>query len=285
MEEEIFYSNSFHTRILPVILLEDRVDRELYGWWMNGHQMKTLAVWQNNMNLFYNRLQSELMPYGFYLMNPEFAGFRYFIPAKFQFKSIRKKTVFNLAEYLGVNMVLIGSIRIKEIEDEAIFSVKTDLTIYHAKSGRVLAEIERKETMTLSEGSKYDKQKKPYKQSYRVFSEFLKKQKGLLKGLGVQMGALYKTGQMLSNVLKITVRGDLSYRHFENFKGQLISQILSIKDLKENIIRSGAITYLANTSNSTKEITPLILKAQFSGFDVEVKSGSKREIKLDVSLK
>ena len=237
------------------------------------------------MNLFYNRLQSELMPYGFYLMNPEFAGFRYFIPAKFQFKSIRKKTVFNLAEYLGVNMVLIGSIRIREIDDESIFAVKTDLIIYHAKSGRVLAEIKRKETMTLSEESKHVEQGKQYKQSYRVFSEFLKKQKGLLKGLGVQMGALYKTGQMMSNVLKITVRGDLSYRHFENFKDQLISEILSIKDLKENIIRSGAITYLANTSHSITEVTPLILKAQFSGFDVEVKSGSQREIKLDVSLK
>ena len=285
VEEEVFYSNSFHTRILPVILLEDRVDRELYGWWVNSHRVEKLAIWQSNMNSFYNQLQSELMPYGFYLMNPEFAGFRYFIPEKLQFKFLKKKSVFNLAEYLSTHLVLIGSIRIKEIDDESIFGVKADLTVYHAKSGRVLAEIERTETVTLSKDSKDTEQGDQYKHSHQIFSAFLKKQKGFFKGLGMQMGALYKTGQMSSNLLKVTVQGELSYRHFENFKNQLISKIISIKDLKENIIRSGSMTYLASTSNSITEIASLILKAKFSGFDVEVKSESKREITLDVSLK
>lgn len=285
VEEEIFYSNSFHTRVLPVILLEDRVDRELYGWWMNSHKIKKSVMWQSNMSNFYNQLQSELMPYGFYLVNPEFAGIRYFIPEKFEFKLPKKKSVFNLAKYLTAYLVLIGSIRIKEIDDETIFSVKADLTIYHAKNGRILAEIERTETVTLSEENKYLENENQYKKSHHIFSEFLKKQKGFFRGLGMQMGALYKAGQISSNLLRITVQGELSYRHFESFKNQLISKVASIKDLKENIIRSRSITYLASTNNNITKITPLILKTKFSGFNVKVKSESKREIKLDVYLK
>ena len=119
----------------------------------------------------------------------------------------------------------------------------------------------------------------------QIFSIFLKRQKGFSKGLGMQLGALYRTGQMSSNLLKITVHGQLTYRHFENFKKQLIAKITPIKDLKENIIRSNTITYLANTNDNSAKITPLILRAKFSGFNVKIKTHNRREIELNVSLK
>ena len=278
LEEEIFYSDSFHTRILPLIVLEDRVERKSYGWWFN--QTEEL-VWQKSMSNLYNQLQSELMAYGFYLVNPEFAGFQGFIPKKLQARLPKKRLIFDLAKYFNTHLVLTGSVRIKEMDDESIFNVKADFIVYHTKSGRVLAEIERVETVNLSENHSEYKNNK----SSQVFSTFLKRQKGFSKGLGMQLGALYRTGQISSNLLKITIHGKLAYRHFENFKKQLIAKVAPIKDLKENIIRSNGITYLANTNDNTVKIIPLILKAKFSGFNVKVKTHNRREIKLNVSLK
>ena len=278
LESEIFYSDSLYIRVLPFIFLEDKVERKIYGWWVSGK--KDTSIWQSNMSNFYNQLQSELMSYGFYVINPEFANFRHFIPKQLSLRFFKKKSIFNLAKHFNTHLVLLGSISIKEMDDD-IFNIKADLTIYHVKSGRVLAEIERGETVTLSDSDRGIKDNK----SLQVFSAFLERQKGFSKGLGMQMRALYQAGQMASNLLKITIQGKLTYRHFENFKNQLISKIESIKDLKENIIRSGAITYLVNTSSNTAEITPFILKNQFSGFNVKIKTVNRREIKLNVSLR
>ena len=150
LEEEILYSDSFHIRILPFIFLEDRVGRENYGWWFN---QSGKLVWQRSMSSFYNQLQSELMSYGFYLVNPEFAGFQNFIPKKLQARLPKKKLIFDLAKHLNTHLVLTGSVRIKEMDNESIFNVKADLIVYHAKSGRILAEIERVETVSLSKSN------------------------------------------------------------------------------------------------------------------------------------
>ena len=282
MEEEVFYADSVHTRVLPLVSLEDKTKRKTYSWW-TPHIEKGSELQQNSMNAFYSQVQSELMTYGFYLVNPEFAGFRRFTSKELQFAVPKKRAVSNLAKHFNTYIVLAGSIKIKEMESDSMFNIKTDLKVYHLKSGRSLAEAKKSENIILPLTKSAAEHQDQENKSLQALSFFLKKQKEFSKGLGLQMQSLYNIGLMSSSLLKVTVQGKLAYRHFESFKKQLISKVKLIKSLQEHIINSHAVTYLANTKQG--DIASAVLKVQFSGFDVDIKNQYKNEIILRVSLK
>ncbi len=271
LKEDFFYSDASHLRILPLILFENLVHDESHGWWMKNGSPSELM--KKQMTEFYNRIQDTLMSYGFFLINPEWAGSEYFIPDDLQFKKPKKKHVFSLAKFFQSYLVMTGSVKVRESDIDAILNIKVELTIYNADSGRLLAEMERFEKIYIN--------KKDEKNTEPVIA-FLKKNKNFAKGLGVQLKSIYETGQLSSNLLKITVLGNLSYREFDRFKQLLNSEVRDIKDLKEHIIRSRSVTYIANIGSDVKAVSEKIKDTLFPGFRVQVSRVRKNEVSLKV---
>ncbi len=272
LEEDLFYSGASQLRILPLILFEDLVERESYGWW---REKKTGSKdIKQQINTFYNQIQETLMSYGFFLINPEQAGSVYFIPEDLKFKTPKKSSIFKLAQFFQSHLVMAGSVKIRESDIDSILNLKLTIAVYHAKSGRLLSEIERLEKI-------------PRKKNQKVMpvAFFLKKNKNFAKGLGAQLKYIYQAGQISSNLLKITVKGNLSYRSSNQFQRLLISKIKNIKDLTENIIKFDSITYIANTNADIENISQKIKDTLFPGFYVYVSKVKKNEITLKVALK
>lgn len=270
LEEDLFYSGTSHLRILPMVLFEDLVERENYGWWIKKEFKPDISM---RMRSFYNQIQSVLMSYGFFIINPEMAGSRHFIPYTLSFKKPKKKNIFNLARFFQCNLVMTGSVKIRESDIRSVLSVKGELTVYHVDSGRLLAEVEQFAKIQMDE-----------KKSDPIMS-FLKQYENFAKGLGVQLQSIYEAGQMAANLLRITVKGKMSYRSSHQFRKLLNSEVKSIKDLKENVISTGSITYIANANASAKVVSKKIKGILFPGFYVRVSRVGKKEIVLQVRPK
>ena len=270
LKEGLFYSGDSHQRILPLILFEDRVERESYGWWLEESSQS--VDMKRQISEFYNQIQRTLLPYHFFTINPEFAGSQYFIPKNLLFTRPNKKDIFNLARFFQSSLVMTGSVKIRESDISSRLNVKITLVVYHTNSERQLAEIERSETITMKEGQ------------YKPVTLFLDKQSEFAKGLGTQLRAIYESGQLSSHSFKLTVQGDLSYKNSNRFRQQLSTKVKDIEDLKENILRSQSITYIARTSTDIEVILDKLKKTVFPGFHVEVFRDKKNEITLEVTF-
>ena len=267
LEEEVFYSKDFQTRILPFVYLEDMYEKEVYGWWIKKRNLN----YSDYKKKFYDELQMDLMKHGFYLINPEFARLSYF--TNIDVKIPKKRAVKKLSSFFKSHLTMTGFVRVKKIEDH--FNVKADLKIHHLESGRVLAEVERTSSFPIKEKTK--------KSSLSALSIFLEKQKDLAEGLGRQMSALYQTGRMASRLIKITVLNNkFSYSNLSRFKRELVAQVKVLEGLKEHIIRSQAVVYLAEAKVSAQKTAEQITRARFSRFNVDVKNYNSQGIILNV---
>jgi len=298
LEEDLFYSGVSQLRILPLILLENVVDHQSYGWWLKNKS----SFMERQMHQFYDHLQKSLLPYGFFVINPEFSGSKYFIPEVLSFTRPKKRNVFKLAKFFNSNLVMTGSIKIRDSDVGATLHVKMELTVYHAESGRLLAEVERlakipvkdpdtEEQVSIEQDRAVEQDRagvdEEKKQDIKqpLISLFLKKQEGFAKGLGTQLRSIYEAGQIASNLLKITVNGNLSYKDSLKFQNLLASRVSGVKGLKEHIIKSGSITYISSTRSSVKSISNGIKKSLFPNFNVRVVRAKRNELVLQVSYK
>ena len=152
LEEDLFYSGVFNQRVLPLVFFDDSVNKKSYGWWMKKNKNVDLAV-RSAMQLFYSQLQDELMSYGFYLVNPEFAGSVYLIPKQLKFNRYKKRNIFALADFFQAPLVLTGLVKVSESGQDRILNLKIQLGVYHTKSGRLLAEVEKLEKLPITENS------------------------------------------------------------------------------------------------------------------------------------
>lgn len=270
LEEDLFYPGTSQLRILPMVFFEDLVNKEHYGWWMKGKNKSVDRKMQ--MNSFYNQVQSTIMSYGFFLINPEFAGSFYFVPNDLLFKRPIKKNIFNLARFFKSHLVMTGSIKVRESDIKTMVNIKVELAVYHTDSGRLLAEVERFKKIKVVEG---EKELKP-------LMLFLKENEDFAKGLGAQLKSIYETGQMASHLFSVTVQGEMSYRDSHKFKQLLISKVTNITALQENIIKSDSMTYIAHIKGSYKKVVKEIEDMIFPGFYVRVSRVKKNEVILKV---
>ena len=271
LEEDLFYPGTSQLRILPMVFFENLIDKEHYGWWMRGRN-KSIGR-KEQMSSFYNQIQSTMMSYGFFLINPEFAGSFYFVPDDLLFKRPIKKNIFKLARFFKSHLVMTGSIKVRASDIKSIVNVKVDLAVYHTDSGRLLAEVERFKKIKIEE----DKEK-----DVKPFSRFLQENKDFAKGLGAQLKSIYETGQMASHVFSVTVQGEMSYRDSHKFKQLLISKVTDITALQENVIKSDSVTYIAHIKGSYKKVVKKIKDIVFPGFYVRVSRVKKNEVILKV---
>ena len=269
LEEDLFYSGTSHLRILPLILYENIVEHESYGWWKRK-KPPSLSV-KTQVSELYSQIQQVLLSYGFFLIHPEWASAGGFIPKELQFRTPKKAAVFKLSQFFQSHLVMTGFIKVRETSIDSLLNVRGELTVYHADNGRLLAEVERSAKIP-----KLDAEGKPI----QPLSFFLKKHKDFAKGIGVQLKSIYSAGQISSRLLKLTVKGELSYRNADRFRKLLISEVKEIKDLQENIILSKSLTYVANTDSSIEELSKKIKNANFPGFYVRVSRVRKSEIVL-----
>ncbi|MDE0119899.1 MAG: hypothetical protein OXM55_07835 [Bdellovibrionales bacterium] len=275
LEEDLFYSGSSHLRILPLVLFENLIHRKSYGWWIE--KTTSSASMKKQIREFYDQIQSTLMSYGFFLINPELAGSAYFIPDDLRFTTAKKKRVFTLARFFQSHLVMTGFIKVRESDIDSILNLKVELAVYHSKSGRLLAEVER--FMKIPVQKEIEGKKEIYPVSF-----FLNNNKNFTKGLGVQLRSIYEAGQLSSNLLKITVQGFVSYKNFDRFSHLLSSKMRDIKNLQEHIIRSKSITYVASTNANTKAIAEKIKDTVFPGFYVRTSRIADDEIILKVQI-
>ena len=269
LKEDLFYSGSSHLRILPLILLENKVEKSTYGWWRKKN--KSSQSTRSSMSVFYSHIQSALLPYHFFIIHPEQVGNRYFTPPSLLSRRSDQKKMFQLARFFQSHLIMTGTVTIRESEAEGFLNMKVQLSVYNTSSGRLLAEVERFEKVP--------------RESSKPMEAFLKKNTGFAKSLGAQLQLIYEEGQISSHSAQIQVESRLTHQDLERFKKELIQKTPALTHLQEHIISQKSLTYIAQTSAGLKELSQQIKSIVFASFDVRVMSAKKNQLKLKVSLK
>ena len=277
LKEDLFYSGSSHLRILPLILFENKIEKKDYGWWRKNNNF---PVMQQAMSAFYSHIQTAFLPYHFFVIHPEQAGSRYFVPKSLLSDRLNKKEQFSLAQFFQSHLIMTGVVTLRESDANSFLNMKIQLAVSNTDSGRLLAEVERFEKIPLSEGTEKFKM-----ENMDPVAVFLKRGTGFAKSLGSQLQLIYEEGQLSSRVAQIQMDNTLSHPDLERFKKELISKTPAITGLQEHIISQKSLTYIANTSEDLKELSHQIQSAVFSGFDVQVAKRTKDRLTLKVSLK
>ena len=286
LKEDLFYSGSSHLRILPLILFENKITKEVYAWWRKKNNNPSLI--NLDVSAFYSHIQQALLPYHFFVIHVEQAGSRYFVPSSLLSSKLSKKEKFKLSKFFQSHLIMIGDVIIRESDVDSFVNVKVQLSVFNTDSGRLLAEVERFEKIPLPEQS-HQNQKATLKnkkaQTLDYMALFLKKETQFAKSLGSQLQLIYEEGQISSHVVKIQVKNTLSHGHLEQFKKELISKTPALTGLKEHIMAQESISYIANTSEGIEVLSQQIKSQVFSGFNVQVDRVRKNNIYIEVTLK
>ena len=277
LKEDLFYSGSSHLRILPLILFENKIEKQDYGWWRKNNNS---LVMSQAMAAFYSHIQATFLPYHFFVIHPEQAGSRYFVPKSLLSHRLNKKEKFQLARFFQSHLIMTGVVTIRESDADSFLNMKIQLAVYNTDSGRLLAEVERFEKIPLGEGTEKFKM-----ESMDPVAIFLKKGTGFAKSLGSQLQFIYEEGQLSSRVAQIQVDNTLSHLDLERFKKELISKTPAITSLQEHIISQKSLSYIANTSENLEKLSHQIKSAVFKDFNVRVTGRTKDQLTLKVALK
>ncbi len=285
LAEDLFYSGVFNQRILPMVFFDDRVNNVSYSWWSRKkHHLSPFS--RQIITTFYDYIQKELMSYGFYLINTNIAQMVYFLPKKMKFNRMTKKNIFPPARFFQAPFVLTGLVVFRESNHPSFGNLKIELSIYHTTTGRQLAEIERFEKIPIPSSSST---KKYNNHSTGLLATslpvFLKKNQHFSKGLGIQLKTIYSSGEISSQILKITIQGYLTYQQFQQLKNQIVSSLSSVHQLVEHIISSRSVTFHASTQKPVSVIAQQLKKQSFPGFSVTVSKVKKEEIVLSAVAK
>ena len=276
LKEDLFYSGWSHLRILPFILFEDKMIQKKYGWW----QKKDKPFMSQAISNFYSHIQNAFLPYHFFVIHPEWAGSRYFVPKFLWSNRLSKKEMFQLARFFQSHLIMIGKVTLRESDAESFLNMKVQLSVFNTDSGRLLAEVERFEK--LPKGESKDKVQI---NRYNAVSLFLKRKTGFAKSLGAQLQLIYEEGLLSSHITQIRINNTLRHVDLERFKKKLISKTPAITDLQEHIISQNSLTYIVSADKDIKELTNQIQSAKWSDFDVKVTNQKKNQLVLKVSLK
>ena len=275
LKEELFYSGSSHLRILPLISYKNRVTKADYGWWRKNNRSPKLS---QVMSAFYSHIQTAFLPYHFFVIHPEQAGSRYFVPKSLLSRRLDQKKRFQLARFFQSHLIMTGLVTVKESDTDSFLNLKVQLSVYNTDSGRLLAEVERFEKIPISAGTN-----KLDPEHLDPVAVFLKRDTSFAKSLSAQLQLIYEEGQLSSHLAQIQIDSTLRHLDLERFKQLLIKNIKAITSLKAYIISQRSLTYMANTTKGLEELSQEIKSAHFKGFDVRVSGPRKNKLILKVS--
>jgi len=263
-------------RVLPMVVIGDSKSGT-YTWWANASGELAGQVGKQNpdapfielLKKFTSQLSSKMKAKNIYVLDPTTPSFRMSVPAAYRTAQLGREDQILLAQYLKADVVLSGRIEGgKSRADSPDLKLNYDLTLWQAKGGRSIAELQRSEPLS-GEGLK------PLKTQLEASGP------KVVEELTKRLAEAVTAGNLNLNQLRVVVSGAMSYRQQAEFKRQL-SQLREIKLLKERRFEPGRVTFEAEAVSSGQELGKLIQRTQFPLYQVSVDGAQDDSLALSV---
>lgn len=270
LEQGLLYKISGPPKVLPLIQIQDRVGGASYSWW-TGNTTGNTAFLAAQIDVLHQALRKDLLPKGFYSINPEKGGFSGALPAIFQTDSLPTEDELFVGDFFDSQIVVSGALLFKKSRKRAdAYEIDVKLTAHHTSNGRVVGEVIR--TYTTEPGP-----------MTRVINEKTREVfPSISNDLTIQLHDAWKSGTFGTTLIRLVVHGDLNFQNLKAFKDQFLNQVAGVKTLRERKFLPGQVIFEIDSDSSADQISQAISKTSFQNFEVSVNDSGSREIELKV---
>lgn len=270
LQEGLLYKSDGLPKLLPMITISDRVNSQSYSWWSQP-VTSSLGVLPDLTKRVHLELRDGLRSRGFFGLEPVSAGLRSAIPASLQSENPGTDEMQLLCEYFQAQVIAKGQVIVSSERTRAdVYKIEVKVVALHASNGRVIGEVIRT----------YNTEPGPFQQVVRAkLDEALDK---LSSDLAMQILEAWKSGTFGASLLRVAVRGGLSYSQLFQFKKLLLEQVRDLKTLKERMFEPGQVIFETDSSASPDGLAASIRGKTFPRFQVTVSNVSSSGIDLRV---
>ena len=254
LKEGLFYEGHSPFRILPLVVFKNHPEGLSYRWW--GKQSSPEGLDPRGFDIFYNHLQNQMLGFGFYTLHPEGMHLRDFIPGDMWFDKPKKKSVFGLARFFNSDLVLTGTVQVKDTGVEGTSHLILDFSVYHTQTGRKLSQLKQWGRLSFAKGTfpGGEKEADSVCRLYQSVDLFLKQNPRFLQSVGEGLKSLYESGALDTYLLKITVQARMSYQNLKKFKARLVAEVPALSHLREHVVKSRSVTFFAQSTHPKEEV-------------------------------
>lgn len=271
LKEGLLYKMTGAPLVVPLIQIQDRVAGASHSWWVDSGSKSSNAL-AAPLSVLHAALRDELMPLGFYLLDPLKPAVSGSLPTIFQAENLPTEDELLVGEYLGGQIVISGFVHVKASRKRSdAFELEVRLSARHTGNGRVVGEVIRA----------YDTDAGPVARvvpakGKEVFPD-------IAKDLTAQIHDAWKSGTFGSSLIRLVVNGDFTFQRFTQLKNQILSQVTGVKTLKERKFTPGQVVFEIDSDSSADQISQNFQKAQFTQFSVQVSRAGSNQIEINVS--
>lgn len=259
--------------VVPMITFTDRTKGASLRWWMGEEKDEAHQLLLQVSRSVHERLQSDFIKQGFYMMNP--LGFQSSpLPAALRMERPGQGDMIAITEHLKMSMVARGDVRFMESKSAPnAYDVEVKIQVLQPATNRAIAEVSRQFTTEPGSMSSVVRAK--------TASEFPE----ISKDLSAQVLEAWQRGTLNANLVKLAVVGTLNPKQMAEFKAGILKSVTEVKSLKERIFDRGEVTFEADVSGDAKSVAEKLKSVQIAGFQTRVTDASAKALTIEVKAK
>lgn len=259
--------------MVPMITFTDRTKGASLRWWMGEQKDDAHQMLLQLSRTVHERLQSDFIKQGFYMMNP--LGFQSSpLPPALRIERPSQSDMIAITEHLKMSMVARGDVRVVESRSSAnAFDVEVKIQVLQPATNRAIAEVSRQ--ITTESGSMNSVVRA------KVASEFPE----ISRDLATQVLEAWQRGTLNANLVRLAVVGNLNPKQMADLKSGILRSVSEVKSLKERIFDRGEVTFEADVTGTAKSVADRLKSVQIPGFQTRVTDASDKALTLEVKTK
>jgi len=272
LERGLLYEHEGPPVVLPMISIIDKPHLTAYRWWVPEVEKNKSGVLQQKISSFYRELGLRLANNGFYLKNPLSTGEKNLIPQVYQLDTLRMEDYFFLGEFFKSQLVVKGEIRIENNSEKTeAFRIQVRATALHTGNGRVVAEITR--TIDTEPGA-----------FERVVGSKLDSGLAEVAGdLAAQLKEAWQRGTFGARLVKLTLRGDISYGNVNKFRELIQTKVTDIKSIRERAFDAQSVTFEVDTTVSSESLGERLSRIGTEGLKLQLDNVNNESIEIKMT--
>ena len=141
LQQGLLYKISGPPKVLPMIKIQDRVGGASYSWWAGSVEPQS-GFLVAQLGTLHDALRKDLLPKGFYSINPARGGFDGALPAIFRSDNLPTEDALFIGDFFDSQIVVSGTLLIQKSRKRSeAFELDVKLTARHTSNGRVVGEV------------------------------------------------------------------------------------------------------------------------------------------------
>ncbi|MEK7357301.1 MAG: hypothetical protein AAB250_12690, partial [Bdellovibrionota bacterium] len=259
--------------IVPMIVFTDRTKGISLRWWLGEEKSETHLMLAQLSRSLHDRLQSDFIRQGFYMLKPLGAQTSPLPPA-LRSERPTQSELSAIADHLKMSMVARGDVRIMESKSVPnAFDVEVKVQVLQPATNRAIAEVSRQFTTETGAMAAVVRAK--------ATGEFQE----ISKDLTTQVLDAWQRGTLNANLVKLAVLGTLTPLQMASFKAGVLGSVSEVKSLKERLFDRGEVTFEADVAGDAKSVAERLKTVQIAGFQTRVTDATAKSLTIEVKVK